>query len=28
MKANYLVSIAVGMIGWLWLIAWLAMHLF
>ncbi len=26
MKANYIVAISVATIGWLWLIAWTAMH--
>jgi hypothetical protein len=27
MKANYFVAIAVAMIGWLWLIVWIARQL-
>jgi hypothetical protein len=27
MIANYLVAITLAMIGWLWLIAWIAMQL-
>jgi hypothetical protein len=27
MKANYLATVTVATIGWLWFIAWIAMHL-
>jgi hypothetical protein len=28
MKINYSIAVALAMIGWLWLIAWIAMQFF